>query len=141
MSISPVVLRRRVTVDAVGTLEQELTITPSEISKKTRGHSYYSETTLRQRKLGSYNIPVLHYLRGFEAEGNNQWRSYVIIPTDPAQIDKLFEKIRDFDTFDNVAKCLHEICLRGGDCGGYRDAVICDLNICMTLMCDLQSCL
>ena len=65
----------------------------------------------------------------------------MIIPTDPAQIDKLFEKIKDFDAFSDVAKCLHEICLRGGDCGGYRDAVICDLNICMTLMCDMKPCL
>ena len=96
---------------------------------------------LRRTKVGSWEIHALHYLRGFEAEGNNQWRSYVIIPTDPAQIDKLFEKIKDFDAFSDVAKCLHEICLRGGDCGGYRDAVICDLNICMTLMCDLKPCI
>ena len=135
------VLRRRIRVDAVGELDQELRIAPSEISKKSWGSRYYSETTLRRRTLGSYGIPALHYLRGFEAEGNNQWRSYVIIPTDPAQIDKLFEKIKDFDAFSDVAKCLHEICLRGGDCGGYRDAVICDLNICMTLMCDMKPCL
>jgi hypothetical protein len=138
---APIVLRRQVRVDAVGELDQELAITSNKISKKSWGRSYYSETTLSQRTLGSYNIPALHYLRGWEVEGNNQWRSYMIIPTSPEQIDAIFSKIKDFDTFDDVTKCLHEICLRGGDCGGYRDAVICDLNICMTLMCNMSPCL
>ncbi len=141
MTAQPVVLRRRVRVDAAGELEQELVISQNEVVKRTRGSRYYAETSIRRTKLGEYGIPAIHYLRGFEAEGNNQWRSYVIIPTDPSQIDALFSRIKDFDTFADVAKCLHEICLRGGDCGGYRDAVICDLNICMTLMCDLGQCI
>jgi hypothetical protein len=141
MTAFPVVLRRRVRVDATGELEQELVISQNEVVKRTRGSRYYSETSIRRSKLGEYGITAIHYLRGFEAEGNNQWRSYMIIPTDPSQIDALWGRIKDFDTFGAVAKCLHEICLRGGDCGGYRDAVICDLNICMTLMCDMSPCL
>jgi hypothetical protein len=135
------VMRRQVRVDGFGLLDQELIISPNEVVKRTRGSRYYSETSIRRAKLGEYGIPAVHYLRGFEAEGNNQWRSYMIIPADPSQIDAVFSKIKDFDTFDAVAKCIHEICLRGGDCGGYKDAVICDLNICMTLMCDMRPCL
>jgi len=134
------VLKRQVKVDAAGVFEQTLTITPKEISKQTRGSRYYAETTIRRSRLSSYDIPAIHYLHGVESEGNNHWRSVMIIPTEASQIDAIWQKIKDFDTFEAVAKCLHEICNRGGACG-YRDAIVCDLNICLTLMCDLKPCL
>jgi hypothetical protein len=137
---TPVVLKRQVRVDAAGTFEQTLTITPNEISKQTRGSRYYAETTIRRTRLSSYDIPAIHFIHGVESEGNNHWRSIMIIPSDQKQIDELLSRIKDFETFEAVAKCLHEICNRGGACG-YRDAVICDLNICLTIMCDLKPCL
>jgi hypothetical protein len=137
---TPVVLERRRYVDAAGTFEQTLTITPNEISMQTRGSRYYAETTIRRSRLSSYDIPAIHYLHGTESEGNNHWHSVMIIPTEPSQIDVIWSKIKDFETFEAVAKCLHEICNRGGACG-YRDAIICDLNICLTIMCDLKPCL
>ena len=136
----PIVLERRRNVDAAGTFDEVLSIAPKEISKKTWGTRFYAETTIRKSYLGSSNIPAIHLIRGVESEGNNHWRSVMIIPTEPSQIDVLLSKIKDFETFEAVAKCLHEICNRGGACG-YRDAIICDLNICLTLMCDLKPCL
>jgi len=135
--MSIVELRRRRNVDAAGTFDEVLSIAPKEISKKTWGTRFYAETTIRKSYLGSNNIPAIHYLHGLESEGNNHWRSVMIIPTEPSQIDAIWQKIKDFDTFEAVAKCLHEICNRGGAC----DSVICDLSICMTLMCDLKPCI
>jgi len=132
---TPVVLRRQVRVDAAGTFEQTLTITPNEISKQTRGNRYYAETTIRRSRLSSF--PAIHYLHGVESEGNNHWRSVMIIPTEASQIDVIWQKIKDFDTFEAVAKCLHEVCNRGGACND----VVCDLSVCLTLMCDLKPCL
>ncbi|MDT7870302.1 MAG: hypothetical protein RQ839_09035 [Thermoproteus sp.] len=133
-----IVLERRRNVDAAGTFNEVLSITSKEISKKTWGTRFYAETTIRKSYLGSSNIPAIHLIRGVESEGNNHWRSVMIIPTEPSQIDVLLSKIKDFETFEAVAKCLHEICNRA--CG-YRDAIICDMNICLTLMCDLKPCL
>jgi hypothetical protein len=141
MTAAPVVLRRKVRVDAAGEFEQELRISQNEVVKRSWGSRYYREISIKRTKVGSWEIPAIHYLSGLEAEGNNKWRSVMIIPLDATQIDALWGKIKDFDAFDEVAKCLHEICLRGGDCAGYRDAIICDLNICMTLMCDMSPCL
>ena len=136
--LGKVVLKRQVKVDAAGTLEQTLTITPNEISKQTRGRRYYAETTLRRSRLSSYDIPAIHFLHGVETEGNNHWHSVMIIPIEPSQIDAIWNKIKDFDTFEAVAKCLHEICNRGGQC----NTVVCDLNACcLTLMRDLKPCI
>ncbi|MCI4407683.1 MAG: hypothetical protein JHC26_01235 [Thermofilum sp.] len=119
---------------------------------RTWGNSYYTEIKIRKDKLDKFD--VLYYIYGHEIEGNNDWRTIAIIPTGGAeQIDKLFEQIKDFDSFGEVIRCIHNVCTHGGDC---RD-VVCDLDICrfatidtkkykycgvcLTLMRDLEECI
>ena len=140
----PIVLKREV-VTEFGKLKQELRIDENEVVKRSWGDRYYAETRLVKHRLGSYEIPALIYIHGSEVEGNNNWKTINIIPTRSEQIDELMAKIRDFDSFGEIIKCIHELCTRGGNC----NTAVCDLNICtgrychicMTLTCDMSQCM